>query len=461
MRVLLRACVLFTLTLVAACYARAQDDAIALIVQLLGDKDKDVRAIALDQVRREAAGEAATLKFAELLPTLPADAQVGLLSALAGRGDKAAAPAVRSILTDATDEAVRVAATQALGSLGSGDDVPVLVKALASGPKPEQAAARASLVRLSGEAASAAIVEEMQRGPTPQRIALIEILATRRTGIPELLKAAIDEDAAIRTAGMIALGEIGTPDQLAGMLQGVLKAKPGKERTAAERAVAAVCHRLPDNTDRAKPLIAAFDALSPKDRLTPLLLPTLGRVGGPEALIIVERALADSDFDMHSAGLAALCNWPDGAVAARLLELARTEEHAEHRKQALKALIRVAPLSDARSDSRRLDLVRTIFVMCQDDTERNLVLQRAKSIRTMATLRYVAAFLDDPKFDQQACETVVELAHHRGLREPNKGEFDPLLDRVVAISKDATVVDRAQRYKKGETWNRPKPAETP
>jgi hypothetical protein len=89
------------------------------------------------------------------------------------------------------------------------------------------------------------------------------------------------------------------------------------------------------------------------------------------------------------------------------------------------------------------------------------VLQRAKSIRTMATLRYVAAFLDDPKFDQQACETVVELAHHRGLREPNKGEFDPLLDRVVAISKDATVVDRAQRYKKGETWNRPKPAETP
>ena len=59
------------------------------------------------------------------------------------------------------------------------------------------------------------------------------------------------------------------------------------------------------------------------------------------------------------------------------------------------------------------------------------------------------------------CETIVELAHHRGLREPNKAEFDPLLDRVMATSKDEVVVDRAQRYKKGETWNRPKAADSP
>jgi hypothetical protein len=51
---------------------------------------------------------------------------------------------------------------------------------------------------------------------------------------------------------------------------------------------------------------------------------------------------------------------------------------------------------------------------------------------------------------------VVELAHHRGLREPNKAEFDQALDKVIQTSQDATVVDRAQRYKKGQTWVRPK-----
>ena len=57
--------------LAAAALAHAQDEVIPLIVELLGDKDKEVRSLALEQVRTEVQGEAATLKFAELLPTLP------------------------------------------------------------------------------------------------------------------------------------------------------------------------------------------------------------------------------------------------------------------------------------------------------------------------------------------------------------------------------------------------------
>lgn len=456
---LFRACMVVgaALMLGAAGQARAQDEAITLILELLQDKDKDVRSLALEQIRTEAKGEAATLKFAERLPTLAPDAQVGLLSALAGRGDKAAAPAVRNMLAEAKDGTVRVAAIEALGSLGTADDVGVLVTSLTTGTKPEQAAARASLERLSGESASAAIVAEMERGLTPQRVALIEVLTTRRAGIPELVKAAVDEAPAIRMAAMAALGEIASADDIAGMVQGVLKAKPGKERTAAERAVTQVCHRIADGRPQAQTLLDALEALPAADRNT--VLPTLGRVGGSVALPVVEKAIQDSNPAVHSAGITALCNWPDGSVAARLLELARAEEHTEHRKLALKALIRIAPLDDGRSAQRRLDLVRTTFVMCQDDADRKLVLQRAKSIRTMATLRFVAAFLDDSKFAQQACETIVELAHHRGLREPNKAEFDRVLDRVIEISKDPTVVDRAQRYKKGQTWVRPAPAE--
>ncbi len=62
---------------------------------------------------------------------------------------------------------------------------------------------------------------------------------------------------------------------------------------------------------------------------------------------------------------------------------------------------------------------------------------------------------------QLACETIVELAHHRELREPNKSEFDPALDKVIKLSNDPVVVDRANRYKRGETWARPKPPDAP
>ncbi len=34
-----------------------------------------------------------------------------------------------------------------------------------------------------------------------------------------------------------------------------------------------------------------------------------------------------------------------------------------------------------------------------------------------------------------------------------------MLDKVIKLSNEPVVVDRANRYKRGETWARPKPAD--
>ena len=83
-------------------------------------------------------------------------------------------------------------------------------------------------------------------------------------------------------------------------------------------------------------------------------------------------------------------------------------------------------------------------------------IQVAKAIRSIDTLRFLVPLLEQPAYAQQACLTVVELAHHSGLRESHKEEFHRVLDQVIALSKDATVIDRARRYKTGQTWVRPK-----
>jgi hypothetical protein len=92
--------------------------------------------------------------------------------------------------------------------------------------------------------------------------------------------------------------------------------------------------------------------------------------------------------------------------------------------------------------------------LCSKDGERNQVLKRAPAIRTIETFRFVVPYLDQPALAAQAQEAIVELAHHRNLREPNKDEFARILDRVMAESKDEIVRDRAQRYKNGQTWDR-------
>ncbi len=439
-----------------AAAAPAQDDLIQLVVGLLDDPDKEVRALAFEQVRNEVPGEAATRKFAELLPNLPADTQIGLLSALADRGDKAAASSVRELLAKNSDEQVRVAAIKALGNLGEADDLASLVKFVTTGSPDEMAAARRSLVVLPGNEVSAAMATELSKSAATVRVLLIEMLTSRRASdaVPAILDAAIDDNADVRRAAMVALGQLAEPDHISRMVQGVLKAEQSREREAAEKAVMLVCHRASDPEEGSRLLLEAMDALPKQDHT--ILLSTLGRVGGTAALERIETAVSDSDPDIHDAAVRALCNWPDASIAFRLLELARTEEHAEHRRMALRSMIRVAPLPDDRSDQLRLDLMRTAMAMCQEDADRLWVLERAGAVRAVETLRFVGPYMDQPKYREQACLTVVELAHHSALRESHKEEFSSALDHVIEISKNATVIDRAQRYKRGETWVRPK-----
>ncbi len=89
-----------SLLMISSAVARrcqGQDELVELVTGLLAEEDKEMRALALDQIRKEAKGAATTRKFAGMLPNFPAETQVGLLSALADRGDAAAAPAVRDL----------------------------------------------------------------------------------------------------------------------------------------------------------------------------------------------------------------------------------------------------------------------------------------------------------------------------------------------------------------------------
>jgi HEAT repeat protein len=427
------------------------DSLVPMVLELLADPDSDVRALGLEQVRSSAPGAEATRQFAAHLSKLAPDAQVALLGALAERGDAAAKPELLRLLESSDNPRMRIAAIEAIGPLGNAQDVAFLVQRLVAGPADEQAAARKSLVRLSGPEVTSGLTALLD-GETDQRVAVIGVLVSRRAleTIPLLLSAALDEDAAVRTAAMAALGELAGPEHLPGMVQGVLKSQPGPERAAAEKAVMFVCARIADPQQRAIPLLNAIDTLEPSKRRE--MLPTLGRVGGPPAWERVLAVLAASEAAEHDAGIRALCNWPDASVSSELIERVRLDPHANHRTQALRALIRVAPLADGRSEAQRLELLAEALTLCSRDEERKLALQRAPAIRTLASLEFVLPFVEHPQLSATACQAVVELAHHRQLRDANKAAFHAALDQVIRVSKNPTVVERARRYQRGQTW---------
>jgi HEAT repeat protein len=425
------------------------DDLVQSVIDLVTDRDKDVRALGLEQVRDEVKGPAATRRFAALLPKLVPEAQVGLLGALAERGDAAARPAVLELLNDAPAE-VKGAAVQALGALGDKEDVPQLTRLLGSTANEKDAVA--AIARLHGEGINAALCAELKSATAPQRVKLLQLLVARHAvdSVPTLFETAKDGDARVRVAALEALGQLAGPELVARLAHAVLDAKDDAAREEAEKALMLITQRNRKADERALPLLKVMSGLDEKQRAK--LLPALGRIGGKPARKVVDEALADKDPTRSAAALKAICNWPDGSVSPRLIELAAASSDALQRKLIVSALIRVAPLPDKRPDAVRLAMLKRAMELASSNEQKAQVLKRASAICTLETLRFVAPYMDQPEFTQVACKSVVELAHHKELRQPNKAEFSIALDKVIALSKDPEVILRANHYKKDETW---------
>jgi HEAT repeat protein len=436
----------------------APQEAVQMTIDLIARDDAAFRAVGLDRVRYGLKGAEATQQFAGLVSKLAPARQIELAAALADRGDAAALPAMLALLLAAKEPDVRATAIRTIGTLGGGPEVAVLRQSLTAAD-PERAAARRALTILRGKDVTPALIDAAKTADPTLRPAFIEILADRRalSALPDLVAAAVDGDAAVRSAAMRALAKLGGPEQVPGMVKGVLKAAAGGERDEAERALVMVCTQSAGREQSAAAFLEQFKAAD--DAARQVLLPTVGRVGGAGAIAIVDGLLADADAAKRKLGLTALTKWPDATVAPRLLELLGKAEVPAEREMVLGALIRIAPLPDNKlNDKQKLELLQKTMTLCQRDEDRRRVLERANAIRTIDTLRFVMPYLDDPKLAEPACLSVVELAHHRNLRDAHKDEFLKALDKVLGTTKNPELVERAERYKQGQTWERKKPA---
>lgn len=426
-----------------------------MVVELLNDKDNQMRSLALEQISFATKGAASTTFFASQLPKLAPPAQIGLLNALATRGDQVAKVDILSVLIASPQESVRVAAIGALGELGDASDAPQLLKLLNSDSSDTQAASKNSLIRLRGSAVNQSLLTELDQSSAVKRVGLIEIIVTRRAfdALPAIASCSVDSDAGVRRAAINALSTLGSAKHIPAMVQGVLKATKGAERDAAEKALVNLCNRLFSSESRSEAVLSACSSLDDESQLE--LLSTVARIGGAKALQAVEATMASTRPGHHDAGLVAFCNWPEPSITDKLAKLVASSNNPIERSLEFKSLVRLASIRDKRNDLERLSRFKEAMTLAKTPEEQTLVIDKCRSAYSLETVDFVMPFVSHDKFSEIACETIVEIAHHREVREPNKDAFDKALDRVIETASDPVVKDRAQRYKRGETWQRP------
>ncbi len=184
------------------------------------------------------------------------------------------------------------------------------------------------------------------------------------------------------------------------------------------------------------------------------LLSLVGRVGGKKLIDFVGQIATCDDAERRKLGIDALSKWPDASTADKLLEIANSTSDASQRSQAFQGFVKIAATRDKRNDRERLDRMKQAMEAAKSNEEKLLVINRSRTAYDVETLRFIHPYLVEESFAEPACETIIELAHHREIRDPNKDEFNKVLDEVIAITKNPELVERANRYKRGETWER-------
>ena len=403
--------------------------------------------------RRVAAGHLGELPAAELeslagtWSELPAQTSLVLMEILVLREPHRYLPQIIELL-DCDSLELQMAAVRYLGMVADPTVVPMLIDRLATEGELANAAQR-SLARLPRGLVGPALLEALSRDDTRQRV--ISILKDLRyyEAIDPLIARATSRDPAVYVPALDALRGIADPDEqdIPRLVDLLLQSTPGAHRDEVERTIVVVCDKEPAGADRSGQV---WKALEPRDESQLLTaLPLLGRLGGDRSRERIETLLLSPQSEVRDAAVRALCNWPTAEVADRLMQLASESADRRHRRWGLRAFVRVVTLPSDRAADDSLAMLQAAMDRAEHVEDQQWILVRTSTVRSMEAVTWLGTYLDRPELAESACQALVELAHHRGFRQPNMDRFGPLLDRVIEISSDLETRERARRYRLG------------
>ena len=430
-----------------ACYIAATRGAILarqaagapILVDQLKANDKAMFGLALSLVRSRWGREFTATVTTELSNLAP-QRQVQIIDALADLGDTAATPAMLRLATEGP-VAVRPAAVLALGKLGNARLVPLLVK-LAAGDDAELArAAMTSLATMADKEVDRALLATLENADSKARVLVIELLGQRRAAIatPALLKATAHTDEPVRRAAIKALADTAGSQDVAALVELVLRANTAGERGAAEATLGTACARMRDREATAVQLVAALAKAGMEAKAA--LLRSLGQVGGPKALTAVQSAFKDADPAVRDTALRVLGNWPDVAAARDLLTIAKTSDDRKHKILALRGYVRLIGQRDLPID-KKLAMCREAMPLASGPEEKKLVLGTLGGVAALDALAIVVPLLDEPLLKNEASAAAVAIGQRLAASQP--AEVAKAMKKVLAVTGSQDLRGRAQ-----------------
>jgi HEAT repeat protein len=392
---------------VAACRGviRANPDKSATVISaMLKDGNRKVQQAAGQFLREMPAGKTVTMGMAQMLSSMEPDGQIMLLSALAERGDRVANGEVARLVSSA-NEGVQIEAIRTLGVLGGAEQVDLLAELSIRNDATGRAAID-SLARMTGAGIPLALSKIATKNPSAAlRAQVVEVIRIRQeTQLqPTLLQAVKDSNGEVRKAAIKALAELGTPMELAVLVDMLVRATSSSERSSLEGALQTMVGRFPaEGTDRDQAEASILTGVSRANNEAKLsLIAVLPRLGSSKALSALRGQLSGSD-EVKKATIRALAYWPSSEPMADLLRTAKSERDMANHVLALRGFIRLASQASDIGASSKEKLFTSAMATARRAEEKKLLLGELAKIAAPWSLAFAKKYQNDPALKAEA-----------------------------------------------------------
>ncbi|MCK4264296.1 MAG: HEAT repeat domain-containing protein, partial [Candidatus Aminicenantes bacterium] len=415
------------------------------LLAAMDSQNKELRWRALE-LASTIQGKDATGRWVEKMEEVSPETQAEIITMLGGRGDKSVLPVLMQSLIS-NEKVVRLAAIPAASQLGGSDVLTDLLALLQTNEADEIKAVKQALMCLPGPKVVPEAAKVLEEVPPLGRVALIEILSERRAKehVDIIFAQTKSENDKVRVAAVRGLEHLVSEKDLPRLIDILIEAQNNTEILLAQNAAVASANQISDPEKRADMFLEKLEKTTGAKRAD--LLKPLARIGGKNALQTVVTETQNEDPIVQDTAVFTLAKWLDLSAADELISIYRSTEKRKHLHLAIKGYVRLVKEAELAPEDK-LGMLKEALNIAAENEEKNLVLSGLASVKTLDSLKLVAAYLDDQDLKSRAASIAARIV----LPQPGTDKGLTGAEVISVLKKAARIIENSYERERIEKY---------
>ncbi len=359
------------------------------------------------------------------------DLKAELIRLLATQNDQSAFPLLLKMLKS-DNKQVKLAAINAVAKTGQAEAIAPITKLVKSGSDEVIAAAKTALLGIDNDGVADAAAACIPQVSGTARCALIEIIAKRqaiRHG-DLIVREAENSDPLIKLAAAKALPFVVKSGDEAKITALLNKAFDEKEISALQDALFAAIQSSGKQSEQVASVVSMMEKTGDKQSR---YYNVFAKIGGIEALSVVERKFETSGSVQKEAALKALSNWSDYTALDALCRISRNNPSGKFHDVALDSYIAGINKSWNTAEQKVL-MFRNAMEFATSVNQQKQILQGISKNSTLPALIFTSKYFDNSDLQQTAVQSVFAIV----LANPSLygTMVEDIVKKAISLNKD-------------------------